>query len=105
MSRGIKYFIRHSMPLDLAEFLRANKCTKRYINNMYKRLFAYYVQTKTIKNRCFYAILRRAIMSVHSRNSLTAILSDSFIWSETPEGHRFWSELSEKAITFQEQYR
>lgn len=105
MSRGIKYFIRHSMPLDLAEFLRANKCTEKYINNMYKGLLAYYVQTETIKNRYFYAALRRSIRSIHSIGSPATILDGSFTWSETPEGHHFWSELSEKAVTFQEQYR
>ena len=93
------------MPLDLAEFLRANKCTERYINNMYEYLFTRYIQARTIKNRYFYAFLRRAARSIHSKNSLAAILSSSFIWSETPEGYRFWSELSEKAVTFQEQYR
>lgn len=105
MSRGIKYFIRHSMPLDLAEFLRANKCTERYINNMYEELLTYFVQAGTIKNRYFYAVLRRAIKSIHSINSLTMILGESFTWSETPEGRHFWSGLSEKAVTFQEQYR
>lgn len=110
MSRGIKYFIRHSMPFGLAEFLRKNKCTEKYINNTYNYLVAcclirHCSQTKTTKNYRFYTNLRRMINNIYIGDSLTSILYGSFIWYRTPEGSLFWSNIYDKAVTFQEQYK
>ena len=105
MSKGIKQYIRHRMPLELAEFLRKNKCTEKYINNIYRQLTCYYTQYKVTKNNNFYANLRREIYRLYSKSQLTAIIYESFTWNRTPEGYRFWSEIFDKAITFQEQYR
>lgn len=105
MGKGIKQYIRHTMPLELAEFLRKNKCTEKYINNMYRQLTCHYIQYKVTKNNSFYANLRSEIYHLYSKSQLTAILYASFVWNRTPEGYRFWSEIFDKAITFQEQYR
>lgn len=106
MSKGIKQHIRHSMPLELAEFLRKNKCTEKYINNIHRQLTCYYIQYKVTKNNNFYANLRREIYHLYnSKSQLTTIIYRSFIWNRTPEGYHFWSEIFDKAITFQEQYR
>lgn len=105
MSRGIKYFIRHSMSLDLAEFLRKNKCTEKYINNTYNHLVAHCSKTKITKNYHFYVELRKIINDIYNRGWLTSILYSSFTWDQTPEGYRFWSEILDKAVTFQEQYK
>lgn len=103
MGKGIKQYIRHTMPLELAEFLRKNKCTEKYINNMHRQLTSFYMQYKVTKNNIFYASLRGEIYRIYRKRPLTTILYASFIWSRTPEGYRFWSEIFDKAITFQEQ--
>lgn len=108
MSKGIKYYIRHTMPLELAEFLRKNKCTEKYINNMYRQLISYctqYMQYEVTKNNNFYTNLRKEIYRLYCKSQLTTILYGSFMWSKTPEGYRFWSEIFDKASIFQEQYR
>lgn len=105
MGKGIKQYIRHTMPLELAEFLRKNKCTEKYISNMHRQSTSFYMQYKVTKNNNFYASLRGEIYRIYHKRPLTTILYASFVWSRTLKGYRFWSEIFDKAITFQEQYR
>lgn len=105
MSKGIKQYIRHTMPLELAEFLRKNKCTEKYINNVHRQLTNYCRYYKVTKNNNFYAYVRNEIYKMFRRKTLTEILYVSFAWSRTPEGCCFWSEISSKLLTFQEQYK
>lgn len=109
MSKGIKQHIRHSMPLELAEFLRINKCTEKYINNLYESKKQIALRLYRKKNRLYYDYLVSLICTTfysvqfkytRTSRSVPMILEKSFDYSETPEGVTYWLKLFYKAFNY-----
>lgn len=114
MGSGIRQYIRHTMPLELAEFLRANKCTEKYITNLYnskakkasalykKKNCKYYNYLADLINATFYNGIP---ISYTIGYSITTVLERSFNFPETPEGIHYWLTLYFKALDYQRMYK
>lgn len=108
MGKGIKQYIRHTMPLELAEFLRINKCTEKYINNLYESKKQIALRLYRKKNCLYYDYLILLICATfysqfgftRTPRSVSIILEKSFDYSETPEGVTYWLKLFYKAFNY-----
>ena len=114
MSKGIKQYIRHTMPLELAEFLRANKCTEKYITNLYNSKVKKASVLYKKKNRKYYSYLVDLINATFYNGtpiyyaveySISTALERSFNFPETPEGTHYWLTLYFEALKYQRMYR
>lgn len=81
----------------LYKFLKQHRCLKEYVDNVLKQ-----------KGFCNYVDRYK-----HDHNVIALIIAAeasidfSFTWSDTPQGHYYWSELDRKfeSLMFQWQYK
>lgn len=98
MGKGVRGYIRDSIPRELEMHLLKEKCIKKYVENVYQCM------KREIQRRSANKKMTREGLQFLWKTAANAAsqMTTAFTWKDTPEGFTFWNEVHNRYFIYLE---